>query len=87
VAVEDFLAARLMGHDYTQSAAGVSARGVTVMSMDVQGKGGAATHTMSLLSRMAAIIDGRVPENPNTVSIERLDSTVDDATKAGGCGA
>jgi hypothetical protein len=54
---------------------------------DVQGKGGAATHTMSLLSRMAAIIDGRVPENPNTVSIERLDSTVDDATKAGGCGA
>ena len=54
---------------------------------DAQREGGAATHTMSLLSRMAAIIEGRVPENPKTVSIERLDSTADDATKAGGCGA
>jgi hypothetical protein len=45
-------------------------------------KGGA--HTKSLLSRTAASIDGRVPVNPKTVSMERLDSTTDDATKAGG---
>jgi hypothetical protein len=46
-----------------------------------------ATYSTSLLSRTAAIIDGSNPLNPNTVSMERLDSTEGDATKAGGCGA
>jgi hypothetical protein len=50
-------------------------------------KSACVTHTMSLLSRTANIMEGSVPENPNTVSMERLASTAGDATNAGGCGA